>query len=139
MSDRLSFNSKTDMWVLVLLMTSVAACIAGGAQYWSFVSTTHWWVGVLLVLGIVLPLWLLLTTRYYLSDTSLSIRCGPFSWDIPVADIASIAPTNDMRSGPALSLDRMRIEYGSGRNVLISPEPRAEFLRQLEYRRRKAS
>jgi hypothetical protein len=37
-----------------------------------------------------------------------------------------------------MSLDRLLIEHGENGRVLISPEPRAEFLRQLEYRRKQA-
>jgi hypothetical protein len=43
--------------------------------------------------------------------------------------------TRNPLSSPAMSLDRLRIEYGQGKAIMISPEPRAEFLRQLEHRR----
>jgi hypothetical protein len=70
-----------------------------------------------------------------LSAERLRVRCGPFQWLIPITDIASVVPTQSPTSSPAASLDRLRIDYGQGRSILISPEPRAEFLRQLEHRR----
>jgi hypothetical protein len=79
---------------------------------------------------------LLTSVRYFLSDETLRIRCGPMHLRVPLAEIESITPTNIPWSGPALSLDRLRIDYGKGRRVLISPEPRDEFMRQIEYRRR---
>ena len=34
-------------------------------------------------------------------------------------------------SGPALSLDRLRIDYGRGRSLLVSPKERERFVSEL--------
>ncbi len=139
MRDELAFNSKMDLWLLILVLTAVAACLWGVAQIWDAGSAVLWLLAPLLALGILLPLWILGTLKYFLSDEVLRVRCGPFRWQIPIRDIKSVTPTKDPRSSPAMSLDRLEIEYGDDQRLLISPEPREEFLRQLEHRRKQAS
>ena len=139
MPDELAFNSKIDLWLLILLLTAVAACLWGVSVIWDANAMILWPLVPFLAVGIVLPLWILGTLRYFLSDDNLRVRCGPFRWLIPLRDIKTITPTNDTKSSPAMSLDRLLIEYGDDRRVMISPEPRSEFLRQLEHRRKQAA
>jgi Bacterial PH domain len=62
------------------------------------------------------------------------VRSGPFHWTIPLREIRSVRPTQDVRSGPALSFDRLRVEFGAGRVLLISPRDRDAFLADLVRR-----
>lgn len=91
------------------------------------------WLIVLpiVILGIFLPISLLFSTSYTITEESLLIRSGLFTWKIPLHDITAIAPTNDPLSSPALSLDRLRIDYGDGRRVMISPLDQEAFLCDL--------
>ncbi|MGD8339144.1 MAG: PH domain-containing protein [Gammaproteobacteria bacterium] len=139
MRDELAFNSKMDLWMLILLLSAVAACLWGVAKVYDANSTMLWLLLPVLAVGILLPLWILGTLKYFLSDETLRVRCGPFHWLIPIRDIKSVTPTSDAKSSPAMSLDRLQIEYGDHRSLIISPEPREEFLRQLEHRRKNAS
>jgi len=134
MSDGIRFNSKIDLWLLVVLLLAAAASLlpalrmlGGGAAELLLA------VSLLLVAAFIL--WILAATRYILSDDELLIRCGPFKWTVPIREITEVAPTRNPASSPALSLDRLRIDYGDGRWIMISPEPRAAFLRSLEARR----
>jgi hypothetical protein len=138
-NDKLVFNSKIDTWLLLVILGAAATCFAVGAQYWDFVSGAYWWVGVLLLLSGLFPLWFLFTTRYAMSDAELLIHSGPLSWIVPIAEITKLEPSNNAISNPALSLDRLEIRYGQGRSIMISPEPRKAFVQQLEYRRRQLS
>lgn len=138
MNDELTFNSKMDLGLLILILTAVAACLWGIATVWDSQPAVVWPVMGLLAVGILTPLWVLVSLRYYLSNETLRVRCGPFHWQIPIRRIHAISPTNNLRSSPALSLDRLLVEYGDDRQILISPEPRDEFLRQLEHRRKQA-
>lgn len=138
MSDELVFNSKMDLWILILILTLVTACIWGVAQIWDANSAILWPVAGVLAIGVLLPLWLLVSLRYFLTDSALRVRCGPFKWRIPIAEISAISPTNNAASSPAMSLDRLLIEYGDSKQLMISPEPRAEFIRQIEHRRKQA-
>ena len=139
MGDELTFNSKIDLWLLVLVLTAVAGCLWGVAKIYDADQALLWPLALLLAAGILLPVWALVSLRYFLSDDALRVRCGPFRWRIPIREIKSVTPTNDAKSSPAMSLDRLLIEYGDGNRLMISPEPREEFLRQLEHRRRQAA
>jgi len=136
MSDRIMFNTKIDAWILALLLIAVTLCLGGIVQNWESISGAYWWVGALLGMAILILLWPLVTTRYYLSDTKLLVRCGPLSWEIDIGDIQAVEPAQSSSASPALSTDRLRIDYGGGRRIEISPVPRQAFLQQLDYRRR---
>jgi hypothetical protein len=82
----------------------------------------------------VLVLWVLLATRYTLDGMSLRVRSGPFSWVIPLKEIHAVSRTGDQRAAPALSLQRLRIDYGDGRAVMVSPREEVEFLADLRAR-----
>jgi hypothetical protein len=138
MSDELAFNSKTDLGILILLLTAVTACLWGVASIWDANSIVLWPVAAVLGVGILVPLWMIVSLKYFLSDDRLRVRCGPFQWRIPIRDITAVTATNSAQSSPAMSLDRLLIEHGENGRVMISPEPRAEFLRQLEHRRKQA-
>ena len=55
---------------------------------------------------------------------------GPFRWRVPIDAITAITPTRSALSSPALSLDRLRIEYGE-RAILVSPIYKEGFVRAL--------
>jgi Bacterial PH domain len=134
-----TYGSKIDGFVVLALG---GLLLALGLAIGTVVThpTPQRWL-VLLVLGplaIGLPLWTLLTTRYAIDDAFLHVRSGPFRWTIPLRDIGSITPTRDITSSPALSLDRLCIEYGDGRRLLVSPREKDAFLRDLQERRARA-
>ena len=84
--------------------------------------------------ALILVLWLLLSTRYELDVASLYVRSGPFAWVVPLRDIRTVTRTRDPHSAPALSLQRLRIAYGAGRAIMISPHEEAQFLAELRAR-----
>ncbi|MCC6763378.1 MAG: PH domain-containing protein [Deltaproteobacteria bacterium] len=86
----------------------------------------------ILLLGVCLPLSLLFFTTYRINDAALRIRSGFFTWDIPIHTISKVERTNDPVSSPALSLDRIRIEYGAAQSVVISPLRKDDLLRDLQ-------
>ena len=88
-----------------------------------------------LLLGVGLPLWIFVGTHYTFVRDELIVRSGPFRWRIPLRDIKSVTPTRDMLSSPALSLDRLRIDYGKGRAVLVSPVDKDAFLQAIDGHR----
>ena len=86
------------------------------------------------LIGLAVCVWTLFGTHYLIDATSLVIRSGPFHWLVPLREIRSVRPTRDPHSGPALSFDRLRIEYSGGRVILISPREKEEFLADLARR-----
>jgi hypothetical protein len=130
------YHSKIDTWLLAVLAAAMASCAwTSGTAILSGSPGTWWIVALTAVLGVGLPLWLLFATRYTLDSRLLTVRSGPFKWRIPIADITGITPTRNPLSSPALSLDRLRIDYGRGRAVMISPRNKEQFLRDIEMLR----
>jgi hypothetical protein len=132
----LVFRSKVDAWLGAVLIATpilaVASILTNAVLQGGAVLV---FVALLAVLPVGLPLWLLCSTHYTLTPTELRIRCGPFSWQLALKDIRTVQPTRNPLSSPALSLDRLRIDYGLGRSIMISPTDRERFLRELEARR----
>lgn len=88
---------------------------------------------VLAVVTIGLPVWLLLSTAYYVGDHALIVTSGPFRWHIPRAEITSVRRSRSLLSSPALSIDRIEIAYGQHGRLLVSPKDRDGFLRALGH------
>ncbi|MBJ6979256.1 PH domain-containing protein [Luteimonas sp. MC1895] len=134
------YKSKTDAWLLAILAVAIAVSLFAAIVTVSDGSPAAWPVAAFIaVIGVGLPIWLLLSTRYTLEPRQLRVQSGPFKWHIKVADITSITPSSNALSSPALSLDRLRIDYGSGRSLMISPRNKEQFLRDIEAARRGAA
>jgi hypothetical protein len=131
----LVFRSRVDAWlgailigaIVVAVTAAIMAAWEGGRAAMALVP--------LILLGCVLPVWVMLTTDYTLTETELRIRSGPFRWRVPLQDVRSITPTRNPLSSPALSLDRLRVEYGRSQWLMISPGDKERFLRELNARR----
>lgn len=134
------YPSKVDAWLAALLGLVAVASVYAATRIGSPSSGGEWaTLFSCVVLGIVLPAWLLAGTRYVLGNETLFIVSGPFWWRIPLRSITDVVPTRNPMSSPALSLDRLRIEYADGRKaVMISPRDKQGFIRDLESRRRGA-
>ena len=123
------FRSAVDRWYyavaiglpVVLLHRTYRALETGNATVMAIVVCA-------ILPAAALPIWLLLATNYRVESGNLRVRCGPFSWTIPLDQIESVQPSRSVLSSPALSLDRLRIRYGNGRSVLVSPRDKEAFL-----------
>ncbi len=92
-----------------------------------------WWTMIPLVLVALLFVWMLLSTWYGFEGGSLLVHCGPFNWRILLEQIFAVSESDSVRSGPALSMDRLEIRFGDDRRILISPEDKAGFLEALRH------
>jgi uncharacterized membrane protein YdbT with pleckstrin-like domain len=126
------YRSKVDTWLGILLggLPIVILFVA-----WKLIHTPvpgRFIIAIaLLVLGVGLPISLLLATTYIITNASLLIQSGVFKREIQIKDISKLELTNDPISSPALSMDRIRIEYGSEKSVLVSPVNKEGFLQNL--------
>lgn len=121
------FSSKIDVWlgVLVIAVAIVvlkAACSIVLKPYGFFEAA------VLFILGTVLPVWVLSSTNYYVINENLWIHSGPFRWKISTLTISKIEFSRSWASSPALSLNRIKIEYDGGKSIMVSPKERRKFL-----------
>ncbi len=138
MAASLRFVSRVDGWLMAVLLAAVMASLYAIASIANQGAAQLAWIGLLVGLpGVALPLWLLADTSYVLTDDSLRVRSGPFRWRVPLREIRAVAPSRSLLSGPALSLDRLRIDHGRARSLLISPKDRERFLSELNHRRAK--
>jgi hypothetical protein len=71
--------------------------------------------------------------EYLLEADHLLIRAGFARWRIAYDRISAVAPSRSLWAGPALSLRRVRIDYGR-RFVLVSPRDREGFIAALTAR-----
>lgn len=134
-----SYRSRVDgLLALALFLVPCALFAALAAGLPTLPSALR--LAVLLPLAGVwaLALWSFLATSYRIDASTLTVRSGPLRWVIALSQIESVRPTREARSAPALSLDRLRISYAGGRQLLVSPKDKEEFLRHLERGRAQA-
>lgn len=128
------FKSKVDGWLIWLTLGPpvvifgaliVSAARAGHLSDPRFLNV----IAVILIISGFVGM-LFRSTYYRIEGGVLLIRCGLFRWHVPIRSITTVTPTRSPASSPALSLDRLRIEY-EGRAVLVSPRDKDGFIRAL--------
>lgn len=117
------FESKRDIWLMAVAFgvpAIVLAVLPGPAV-----------VKVIAIAVVVIFAFRTFRSTYYIIEGEmLTIRSMGLRWRVPIRDIRSITPTRSAASSPALSLDRLRIDYGR-RTILVSPEDRERFIAAL--------
>lgn len=129
-----AFRSKVDVWLAVVIVGIFPAI---GTIFMRSGSSAAFWsqLAMWAVPGVILLGWLYWSTTYALDGSELVVRSSGLTWRVPLRDIRTIAPTHNPLSSPALSLHRLRIEYGPLRSIMVSPADRERFLEELERRR----
>jgi Bacterial PH domain len=128
---RAKFRSKVDsrLRIVGFAMPCVAIIAIG--------TTARHGAGMLLLPAVVTGLvaavvvWIVLSTYYEFTRDFLVAHSGPFSWRIPLKDISTVRESHSVRSGPALSMDRLEVAWGGNHVLLISPEDKTGFLAVL--------
>ena len=127
------YRSKIDWWIAVILtLAFVVSLFAGLNALGAYTPNATWNALLIGAPGMLIPTIAVLATRYTIDGNLLVVRSGPLRWRIPVSEISAITPTYDPIASPALSLNRLRIDYGNKKSVLISPRDRDGFLCQIE-------
>lgn len=124
------YRSKVDTWLLVVLIFVVISSIFGSYDVMQQ-GNNYGALTVMVALGVLLPIWLLLGTRYVITTTKLTIWSGPFRWSVLRDDITAIKATRNPLASPALSLDRLRIEFGRNKAVMVSPRNKEKFIQDV--------
>lgn len=131
------YPTKVDWWILLLLgmgpsvgLLIVATAMMGGVWPAAWIGA-----GVIIFFGCLYG-FCVFPMRYGIDREWLEIRFGVFTSRIPLANIREIFPTNNPLSSPALSLDRLWIQYGPKwfQAVMISPRESSQFLADLAGR-----
>ncbi len=127
----MTFRSKIDWWLAAIMLTvitvslvTVAAALHGRSNGGLLTAA------LVMVIGVVLPVWLLLSTAYTVGPEALIVRSGPFRQRIPLDQIGDIRPSSNPVSSPALSLDRLEIHHGQN-TTLVSPKDKQGFVKAI--------
>jgi len=120
------FPSKKDRWITGLLWGVALAGVIIPAVSGNPVSSV-----VILPLAIFL-LWFWFKTDYRITENKIKIRYGPIRQTIPIGDIKRIRKVKSrFAAAPALSSDRLQIDYSKYDMVRISPENEKKFIKIL--------
>lgn len=130
------FYSKKDWWVLglVICMTGLLGELLLTMQAKGNI-TAYPIHTVTYVVTIFVIWWPIFNTRYLIDADTLTITCLFLKWKIKLSDIQSISSTTNSVSSPALSFDRLKIDYikdGQTKFVLISPRNKQAFCQALQ-------
>lgn len=131
------FRSKKEWWVLafVVCMTGLIVQLLVTMQAKGNISAypVH---AVTYILTVFVLWWPIFNTRYVIDDEYLTIHCMFLKWKIKRSDIQSISTSNNSVASPALSLDRLKIDYvkdGKTKFVLVSPKDKKAFSELLGF------
>jgi len=128
------YRSKIDWWLVPLLALPPIAAVVVSIAAWQAEDHSEliWAVGAIVLVaafyfGLVFPI------RYGIGADGLIVRFGLCRQNIAFSRITEVSPTRNPLSSPALSLDRLKIQFGQGllQSVMISPSPREQFLEDL--------
>jgi hypothetical protein len=87
---------------------------------------------VILISSYAFILQMFLKTVYKIENSQLEISCGfLYHKKIDISEIKSVKKTNSILSSPAPSFDRIAIAFGKFDEVLISPEDKVAFVKDL--------
>ncbi len=135
------FYSKIDAWLAAVLLGGSLLLILLPLWEWRYNIDSSFSKKTLITvltapfaLMLILPL---VNTKYTLTDNQLIVHNGFYSNNINLTDITSITPTRNTVSAPALSLDRIEVQYADtdGNNrTLISPKDKVVFYQALQER-----
>ncbi|MGE8205826.1 PH domain-containing protein [Heyndrickxia sp. NPDC080065] len=118
------------MWSLIIILfsTMIFLLIQG-------IHDSDTLLGLVIVLiSFVLIIWLWTNTYYEITNNgNLKIIAGPFKYaNIDIKAIKSINSTKSIISSPALSMDRIEIQYNKWYTVIISPKDQSQFIKKLK-------
>ncbi len=122
------FKSKVDPWLAILLVPLPVVLIGAAvsvALSEGFAASLAVWIGPAVVATIYGTL--LWPIQYEVHSDILVVRFGLVRKRIALADVRKVSPSRNPLSSPALSLDRIRIDYGNHGFVLVSPGDRVGF------------
>ncbi|MFW1909372.1 PH domain-containing protein [Acinetobacter ursingii] len=130
-----TFRSKKDWWILGFIIAATGILLQ---MLWSMQlrGTLQEYPehGIVYALVILIMWWPLVNTRYIVTQDHVIIHSMFLKWIISRSEIQSMTPTNNPVSAPALSLDRIKIDYqkdGKNKSVLISPKNKQKFIEAL--------
>ncbi|MDU4392419.1 MAG: PH domain-containing protein [Acinetobacter ursingii] len=131
-----TFRSKKDWWIVGFIVAATGILLQ---MLWSMQlrGTLEEYPehGLVYALVIAILWWPIVNTRYIVTQDQLIIHSMFLKWTISRDQIQNITVTNNPVSAPALSLDRLKIDYqkdGKSKSVLVSPKDKKAFCQTLQ-------
>lgn len=132
------FPSKKDWWLGIVIWGAALLLIIPPILFPNFgvwmtpAFLDKQWIKVILLgsTGVIL-LWIWFRTNYTVKEKTLQITYGPFKKKVNIDDIRSIRQTKDPFTAPALSIDRIEINYASFKIISISPKDKQTLIQHL--------
>ena len=121
----LNFQSKKDIWLAVLIWGVIIL------MFFMMITEQNIVVYIVGILNNALILWLWFGTNYKIDDEDLIVRSGPFKSTIDIKSIKKLRATKTLLAGPALSIDRIEIQYKRYDSVIVSPKEKNKFIESL--------
>lgn len=121
----LNFQSKKDIWFAVLIWGVIILMI------FMMITEQNIVVYIVGILNNALLLWLWFDTSYKVNDEDLIVKSGPFKSTIDIKSIKKLRATKTLLAGPALSIDRIEIQYKRYDFVIVSPKEKSKFIESL--------
>mgnify|MGYP001590816894 FL=1 len=130
------FHSKIDWWILgfVIAMTGLLVQLLF-TMYAKGTMVEYPEHTMVYIFTIAVLWWPVFSTTYAIGNNTLTIRSMFLKWVIPLENIKTVSKTNNSISSPALSLDRLKIEYlkdGKMKQILVSPRDQQGFCKELQ-------
>jgi hypothetical protein len=113
------------------LMLPVAVLLVG---LFVVLLVTKAWVGLIIISCLIAFVTHMFATTYYVVEgDTLIVRSGVIiNITIDINKITKIAPSHNILSSPALSLDRLEVFYNKYDSVMISPKDKVGFITALK-------
>ena len=124
------FSSKVDWWYFAVMAPGALSLAAAAPA----VITGSWFIVIVVAAPLGLMVWNLLSTYYVVSGDTLTVRCLLLRKTVPLASVTRLRASRDIRSSPALSLDRIEVLFGDD-SVLVSPKDKVAFIHALRARK----
>lgn len=129
-----NFKTRVDTWLIVVLVAPMLLVVALGIYLFpQFPSEALLCWGTLLFSMAIIAI-VGFPCHYTLEGDHLLIRSGVVRYRIPYTTITQVEKSNSIWSGPAWSLQRVKISYGDRKFILVSPQDRDGFIQALQTR-----
>ncbi|NPC91294.1 PH domain-containing protein [Bacillus sp. WMMC1349] len=133
------FPSKKSIWMSVVVWAIILACILPpilsidpiGVIMLPEILNNKVITTIILLIPAIYLLWVWFGTRYEIQQSTLKVHFGPYKKIIDICAIKTIRRTKNPFIAPALSEDRIEINYNKFESIHISPKDKGAFVRQI--------
>ena len=123
-----NFQSKIELRLLIPLLIFLV-----GAEVFMIITGIIVGEIVFAIMAAVVIYFCIDTFYTVTGDNKLRIKSGfLYNQEIYIKSIKKIRPVTDHRAWPALSSDRLEISYSRYGRVIVSPNRKSEFIKELQ-------